>query len=371
MNKKIILILITLIPISLVQGQNYARAGYISDNSPAIVNQGANTFEDFNDVTNLPGWSMDNQSTPVGTSGWFQGNNLVFNAQSGAANAYIAANFSNTAGTDICNWLIMPDIGYIQNLSFWTRTTQNSTFPDRLLLLHSPTGATNTGDCINGFGDFTSTLIEINPTLAAGGYPEDWTQFSTNIDTTGVVAFVYYVANAGINGNNSNYIGIDSLDLIAGVPTSEMSLTMTNDAGVFTQDGQTITYTQRLTNNGPHDAHNTTVSSTIPDALTYVTNNCSATLSGSILTWNIGTLTPSTINCDIQLTVNGVGAIAFQASVTADEIDNNLNDNTATSVINGPARVIPSLGLFGLIFLLLTLIVSTRIYNSELRFKYN
>ncbi len=43
--------------------------------------------ENFDDISTLgaSGWSMVNNSSPAGETGWFQGNSGIFEAQSGAA----------------------------------------------------------------------------------------------------------------------------------------------------------------------------------------------------------------------------------------------------------------------------------------------
>ena len=64
--------------------------------------------EDFA-VVPVPGWTTQNNSSPVGSTGWFQGDTARFPAHSGAANSYIAADFNNTTGNNtISNWLISP-----------------------------------------------------------------------------------------------------------------------------------------------------------------------------------------------------------------------------------------------------------------------
>ena len=198
-----------------------SKPGSIADTrAPAPETISGTNSEGFDDITNLPaGWVLENRSNPIGTTdAWFQGNDVVFAAQAGAPTAYAAANFNATAGSDICTWMIMPDLGFLDTVSFWTRTATGSTFPDRMFVMHSPTGGTNTGDCFTDFGDFTNSLVEINPTLAQGGYPEDWTQFTANVGGEGRVAFVYYVADGGPAGNNSNFIGVDSVEWVAGAP---------------------------------------------------------------------------------------------------------------------------------------------------------
>ena len=58
----------------------------------------ASAQEDFVDINNIPGWETDNQSNPIGTTNWVQGNTAVFNSQTGDPTAFIAANFNNTTG---------------------------------------------------------------------------------------------------------------------------------------------------------------------------------------------------------------------------------------------------------------------------------
>lgn len=221
MIKKIVFLSILISSFAFAQDDRGARAGFTPRvNTPAPNTINGVSGENFDDITTLvgDGWIMDNQSNPVGGTDWFQGNDAVFPAQAGAATAYIGANFNNTSGSDICNWLIMPDLGFLQAVDFWTSTASGSTFPDRLVVVHSPTGGTNTGDCFTDFGDFTTTLLEINPSLATGGYPEAWTQFTANVNGDGRVAFIYFVADGGPAGANSSYIGVDSVEWIAGAP---------------------------------------------------------------------------------------------------------------------------------------------------------
>ncbi|MCU0305551.1 MAG: choice-of-anchor J domain-containing protein [Thermoanaerobaculales bacterium] len=204
--------------------------------------------EEFEDITTLPGsgWVWDNNSTGIGTTSWapltegmttrgtgeFQGNTTVFPAYSGAG--YIADNYNATTGAStISDWLMTPAVT-IQNgdtLSFWTRTSTTSSWPDRLQVRMSLAGtSTNCGTLPEDLGDFTTLLLDINPTLTVGGYPEIWTQYSINISgvgapTQGRFAFRYYVTNGGPSGANSNYIGVDLVEYGA-VPVELQSLSV-------------------------------------------------------------------------------------------------------------------------------------------------
>ncbi|MCU1288320.1 MAG: domain, repeat-containing protein [Acidobacteria bacterium] len=205
--------------------------GMVTANNAQAVSNNADTAaatpafsEAFDDVTTLPGkgWFMQNNSTPNGTTGWFQGNTETFPAQAGAATAYISANFNSSTGSNtISNWLLTPTIEFKNGdvITFYTRTTSTALFPDRLQVRLSTNGAsTNVGTGPTGIGDFTRLLLDINPTYisgTAGGYPVAWTQFTITISgltapANGRLAFRYFVEDGGPDGENSNYIGIDT-----------------------------------------------------------------------------------------------------------------------------------------------------------------
>lgn len=199
-----------------------ARAGYTQDLSSPNANPaplGTLIDEGFDDITTLTGWIQQNNSTTVGTTTWFQGNDTVFPAFDGAATAYIGANFNSTTGADTINtWLVSPPVNFGNGatVSFYTRTVAASAFADRLQVRVCPSGAcTNFGAPGTGTGDYTVLVTDINPTYTVGGYPETWTQYTlTNANGipntgTGRIAFRYFVENGGPAGANSNYIGID------------------------------------------------------------------------------------------------------------------------------------------------------------------
>ena len=183
--------------------------------------QAASWSENFNTV--LPtGWTATNNSVALGSESWFQGNVGIFSAQAGAANSYAAANLNSAGGSSpstISNWLITPNFSYASGdmLSFWTRTETGSAFADRLEVRFSAVGGINVGSFETSVGDFSNLLLTVNPSFTATGYPDAWTKFSVALPSaaTGAFAFRYYVTDAGPSGNNSNYIGIDSVAVTA------------------------------------------------------------------------------------------------------------------------------------------------------------
>ncbi|MEM0519572.1 choice-of-anchor J domain-containing protein, partial [Aequorivita flava] len=218
---------------NLVQSATYdPQSGYYFEqrvlNNQSVGQRGPQAIlldEGFDDITTLPGagFSFVNASDAVGLTDWFQGNETVFPAQSGAPTAYIGANFNNTAGSVINNFMITPMLN-LENgdeIIFWTRVPTGSGFPDRLEVRIDPTGANTDPTGPADVGSYTELLLEINPTLTTGGYPEVWTQFTVPITgLTGAtdtrVAFRYWVTDAGPAGSNSDYIGIDTLTIEEG-----------------------------------------------------------------------------------------------------------------------------------------------------------
>ena len=192
-----------------------------------VVAQTSTLNEDFADVPTLTatgGWAtINNSDMPLATA-WFQGNPTVFPAQSGATNSYAGANFQFTTGTaatglTINGWLLTPELNLNTptRLTFFARTITASAFPDRMRVRLSTAGASmNVGTGSSGVGDFTTVLLDINPTLTTTGFPDAWTQFTLDLPSqgaaaTGRIAFNYFVADGGLNGNNSNYIGVDTV----------------------------------------------------------------------------------------------------------------------------------------------------------------
>ncbi|MGA9341819.1 MAG: choice-of-anchor J domain-containing protein, partial [Rhodanobacteraceae bacterium] len=203
---------------------------------------GGGLSETFDDITTLPGegWILQNNSDGPGSTDWFQSDGSVFDAQDGSPTGFIGANFNNTDGGasggdgTISNWLVTPLLTFDANASlmFYTRSTLASdgvtVYPDRLeVRLCTGTPCTDVGTVSSDTGDFGTLLQSINPNLGTDddplgvtGYPlSAWAPFV--LDTTsglpssgqGRIAFRYFVTSAGPSGVNSNYIGIDTVDI--------------------------------------------------------------------------------------------------------------------------------------------------------------
>lgn len=218
----------------------------------AVQSQAQSFTEGFNDTTIPTGWVTTNLSTRASTGNiWGVGDgitdpdgNIVVPPYEGAG--FAIANYTSIgsgSGT-INNWLISPELMKIQNgdtFSFYTTTTPDSAYPDRMEFRLSTNGAsTNVGTSTTSVGDFTTVLATVNSTLKVGGYPEDWSLVTVTISglaapVDGRVAFRYYVTSAGPSGINSNIIGVDDLTYtsIAAVPEpATWALSLVGLAGV-------------------------------------------------------------------------------------------------------------------------------------------
>jgi len=170
--------------------------------------------EGFDNVAGLSGWTQINNSVPLGSTNWYQGETSVFSSHSGADDSYVAANFLNaTLGGNVSNWLVTPIVTLADGdtISFYTRSTASG-FQDRLEVRLNLLGNTNAGATDTSVGDFTELLLEINPSLD-NSYPGDWTQYVISLSglggpTNATIGFRYLVTDTNSNGD---YIGIDTL----------------------------------------------------------------------------------------------------------------------------------------------------------------
>lgn len=171
-----------------------------------VVNEG------FDDVGTLAskGWIRTNASTPVGITGWFQGDQQQFVSQSGAPESYIAANFANAeAGGIINNWLITPEFStyYGATVSFWLNADDADGFSDQVAF-----------GFIDASGAVTTALLDSLMTVTSGG----WTQYTASIgNLPGNARFaIQYTGLA----DASNYVGVDSLIVDVPEPSSILIL---------------------------------------------------------------------------------------------------------------------------------------------------
>ena len=156
------------------------------------------------------GWTVVNNSSPGGTTDWFQGNPGAFKAYSGNDDSYAAANFNAAGfGGNVDDWLITPllNLAGDPTLSFYARREDlggPEDLGDRLEVLFSSSGGAT------DLSTFVSLLV-----IGPGDFPTDWTQFTVGASGStgeGRFAFRYLVTDTSFNGS---YIGIDSVSVEA------------------------------------------------------------------------------------------------------------------------------------------------------------
>ncbi len=138
---------------------------------------------------------------------WFTGNPATFPAYDGATNSYVGANYQVVSGTnDIDSWLVLPalNVATTDMLTFFDRSPDGSTFPDSIKVMYSASGDSTP----EGTGWVMLDDFQVGVT--------GWEQKSYPVPTAsanGRFAIRYAVVNGGPNGANSNYIGIDELNV--------------------------------------------------------------------------------------------------------------------------------------------------------------
>lgn len=179
------------------------------------------------------GWFNVNNSTTIGSNPtWTKPDGVdppPFPAHVGGETDFASANFQATTGSGtISLWLITPQLNFTASattLTFYTRTQttpQGATpLPDRMEVRLSTAGdSIDVGTSDTSVGVFSDLRLSINPTLAGGGYPEEWSQYTVDIPAqagNGRLAFRYFVTDGGPLGENSNFIGVDTF-VFAPVP---------------------------------------------------------------------------------------------------------------------------------------------------------
>ena len=172
--------------------------------------------EGFDNIATLPasGWVLQNNSSPPGTTSWFQGDPAFFAAPSGPADSYIAANFNNASfGGTVSNWLITPEVALSngESMNFSLRLLGEG-FLDRVEVYLSTSGvSTDVGFNPASTGVFTF-LAAFDSAVDTG-----WVGRSVLVDglaapANGRFAFRYVVDDTAVGGD---YIGIDAVSINA------------------------------------------------------------------------------------------------------------------------------------------------------------
>ena len=195
--------------------QDNSRTQMTDTGSPIIVEGAVDAIfmDDMNGDNTLAGiqargWVFADVDG-AGTSTVFQGNTTVFNAYEGPVTGYIGENYNGAFGGGLLidQWLISPPVAVTagDTLKFWHRSPDASTYPDPVQVWVSTTGGTTPAS-------FDVQLAAFNGSITG------WQQYVGNFPTTGTVRFAvrYYSTNGGPGGSQTDYLGLDYFQVMAG-----------------------------------------------------------------------------------------------------------------------------------------------------------
>lgn len=192
----------------------------------AVSSHAAPIFtEGFDNVGSLAvsGWVLTNNSSPIGSTGWFQGNTGIFDAASGAANSYVAANFENAAaGGAISNWLISPTLTFSGPVALDFALRMNADLTDTVEVYFSSAGAASSVGSTTTSTETFSLLTSFSASSGDTGWLNQSVTFGSGGANSGRFAFRYVVGDTFAAGD---YIGIDSVSVSA-VPEPTSALLM-------------------------------------------------------------------------------------------------------------------------------------------------
>ncbi len=150
------------------------------------------------------GWILLNVDGGGSTS-WFQGNPAVFPAFEGTG--YAAQNYQGANGFYLDQWTISPliEVSGGDTICFYHRAPDANPFDDSIYVRLSTTGGTTPGDFDVNYGRFL---------VSESG----WDLWTGVIAQAGNIRFAiqYQIFDGGPAGNNSNYIGIDLVQVKGG-----------------------------------------------------------------------------------------------------------------------------------------------------------
>lgn len=144
------------------------------------------------------------------TATWFQGNDAVFNAFEGPTTGYVACNYNVVTGTNnIDSWLVLPALNVAagDTISFYCRSVDASTFPDSFTVSYSAIG-----DSVPE----ASSWVFLGKFKASITAWERKAYLAPSAGANARFAIRYKVVNGGPGGANSDYAGIDFLNVSAG-----------------------------------------------------------------------------------------------------------------------------------------------------------
>jgi len=180
---------------------------------------------------------------------------------------------------------------------------------------------------INAPANFT-LVLQVNAGTPSG----------TNIAETATATAGNIVPNLTTNSATATVV-------VANANSADMAIVKTATPSPTVPQGDTLTYTLAITNNGPASATNVTVIDPLPSAVTFLSATTTAgtcSEAGGTVTCLLGTMANGGTATVTILTLAGMpGVISNTAAVFADQVDPNLLNNfsTQTETITSATRI--------------------------------
>jgi uncharacterized repeat protein (TIGR01451 family) len=198
---------------------------------------------------------------------------------------------------------------------------------------------TNTAPVASGNTD-VFTVIVFAPTSLGNG-----ATFNNSVTAS---------SNSNSDPNSSNNTSTVTGSIVNTSASADLAVTDTGPSS--SSEGNNVTYSLTVTNNGPNDSSGVTLTDTLPGIVNFLSATASQgsfSQSGGVVTFNFGTITNgANATATIVGQFNEDGSAVNSATVTASTPDPNTGNNTATattSVAEGAINVSRPRSVFGLV----------------------
>ena len=195
--------------------------------------------------------------------------------------------------------------------------------------------------------DLNKLVVSNLPTGATLVFKTGISSSSTNIaNPSAVGAGVYYACYKNAQGcvSAGTKITVENKDgVVSPITTAaDIVVTITTDKTIYTV-GDTVTTTIKVTNLGPATAKSVTVSSSVPDKLTYISQTGGLVLNGKVLTGKLDSLVNNGVTIYIFKSVlKGTGSVVIAGTGISNNPDPNPNNNNGASA-SGSVTINPTL----------------------------
>jgi uncharacterized repeat protein (TIGR01451 family) len=242
-----------------------------------------------------------------------------------------AAPTSVAAGSNVTYTQTVDNLGPAQatGASFTQTTPPNTNFQSITppagwtCLTKPPVGGTGAITCNDGSNLILNTPVTFTLVLQVNA----GTPSGTNIAETVTATATNIVPSLTTNSATANVV-------VANANSADMAIVKTATPSPTVAEGDTLTYSLAVTNNGPATSTNVIVTDVLPSAVTYLSATTTAgtcSEAGGTVTCLLGTMANAGTATVTILTLAGMPSIVSNtATVSADQTDPNLNNNTFT-----------------------------------------